>query len=136
MTGTGECRGRSEGYRPGGSPCLAHPAPVRWLSPPSPLRSSSRSRLAARRRRPRTAFAAASAAPGAAIAPGPHAHVQRSGDVDLRPDTAVIGVPEHGEGASSDAAQAVATDKMKAVLQALRSLDTVNIGDAIWRPRS
>ena len=36
----------------------------------------------------------------------------------------------HGEGASSDAALAGATTKMKAVLQALRTLDGVQIADA------
>ena len=48
----------------------------------------------------------------------------------LQPDTALVSVSVHGSGASSDDAQAVASDKMKAVLQALRSLDTVHIADA------
>jgi uncharacterized protein YggE len=78
-----------------------------------------------------TAFAAATAAPGPAIA-----HSDRtltfggSGEVDLQPDTAVIGVSVHGDGASSDDAQAVASEKMKAVLAALRSLDSVHIAPA------
>jgi uncharacterized protein YggE len=78
-----------------------------------------------------TAFAAAAAAPGEAI-PADQRTLTfgGSGDVELRPDTALVNVAVHGEGASSDAALAVATAKMKAVLQALRSLDTVHIGEA------
>jgi uncharacterized protein YggE len=53
-----------------------------------------------------------------------------SGSVELQPDTAVVGVSVHGAGASSDEAQGIASDKMNAVLQALRSLDTVHIADA------
>ena len=80
---------------------------------------------------PEAAFAAASAAPGAAIAPGDRTLTfTGSGDVELQPDTAVIGVSVHGSGASSDDAQAVASDKMKAVLQALRSLGSVHIAEA------
>ena len=80
---------------------------------------------------PDAAFAAASAAPGSAIAPGDRTLTfSGSGDVDLQPDTALVGVSVHGSGASSDEAQGVASDKMKAILQALRSLDTVHIADA------
>jgi uncharacterized protein len=78
-----------------------------------------------------TAFAAATAAPADALA-----DVQRtltftgSGDVELQPDTAQVNVSVHGTGDSSDAALAVATTKMKAVLQALKSLDAVHIAEA------
>jgi uncharacterized protein YggE len=78
-----------------------------------------------------TAFAAATAAPGDALA-----NAQRtltftgSGDVKLQPDTAQVNVSVHGTGDSSDAALAVATTKMKAVLQALKSLDSVHITEA------
>jgi uncharacterized protein len=78
-----------------------------------------------------TAFAAATAAPGSAIAPSDRTLTfSGSGDVDLQPDTAMIGVSVHGTGSSSDDAQGVASDKMKAILQALRSLDSVHIADA------
>ncbi len=78
-----------------------------------------------------TAFAAATAAPGSAIAPSDRTLTfGGSGQVDLQPDTAVIGVSVHGDGASSDDAQGVASDKMKTVLAALRSLDSVHIADA------
>jgi uncharacterized protein len=78
-----------------------------------------------------TAFAAATAAPGGAIAPSDRTLTfTGSGDVDLQPDTAVVGVSVHGDGASSDEAQSVASDKMTAVLQALRSLDSVHIADS------
>jgi uncharacterized protein YggE len=78
-----------------------------------------------------TAFAAATAAPGSAIAPSDRTLTfGGSGEVDLQPDTAVIGVSVHGRGASSDDAQGVASDKMKTVLAALRSLDSVHIADA------
>jgi uncharacterized protein YggE len=77
---------------------------------------------------PETAFAAATAAPGS---PGDRTLTfTGSGDVELQPDTAIVGVSVHGDGASSDDAQAVASDKMKAILQALRSLDSVHIADA------
>ena len=80
---------------------------------------------------PDAAFAAATAAPGSAIAPGDRTLTfSGSGDVDLQPDTALVGVSVHGSGASSDEAQGIASDKMKAILQALRSLDTVHIADA------
>jgi uncharacterized protein len=80
---------------------------------------------------PETAFAAATAAPGSAISPGDRTLTfTGSGDVELQPDTAIVGVSVHGDGASSDDAQAVASDKMKAILQALRSLDSVHIADA------
>jgi uncharacterized protein YggE len=80
---------------------------------------------------PEAAFAAATAAPGTAIAPGDRTLTfSGSGDVDLQPDTALVSVSVHGSGASSDDAQAEASDKMKAVLQALRSLDTVHLADA------
>lgn len=78
-----------------------------------------------------TAFAAAAAAPGDAIAPDQRTLTfSGSGDVQLRPDTALVSVSVHGEGASSDAALAVASAKMKAVLQALRSLDAVHISES------
>jgi uncharacterized protein YggE len=78
-----------------------------------------------------TALAAATAAPGSAIAPGDRTLTfSGMGDVELQPDTALVGVSVHGSGASSDEAQGLASDKMKAVLQALRSLDTVHIADA------
>jgi uncharacterized protein YggE len=80
---------------------------------------------------PDAAFAAAAAAPGDAITPSQRTLTfSGSGDVKLQPDTAVVNVSVHGDGASSDAAQAVASDKMKAVLQALRSLDTVKLSDS------
>jgi len=80
---------------------------------------------------PDTAFAAATAAPGSAISPSDRTLTfTGSGDVELQPDTAIVGVSVHGDGASSDDAQAVASDKMKAILQALRSLDSVHIADA------
>ena len=80
---------------------------------------------------PDAAFAAATAAPGPAIAPSDRTLTfTGSGDVNLQPDTAIVGVSVHGDGASSDDAQAVASDKMKAVLQALRSLDSVHIAEA------
>jgi uncharacterized protein YggE len=80
---------------------------------------------------PDTAFAAATAAPGSAISPSDRTLTfTGSGDVNLQPDTAIVGVSVHGDGASSDDAQAVASDKMKAILQALRSLDSVHIADA------
>jgi uncharacterized protein YggE len=75
-----------------------------------------------------TAYAAAQAAPADALA-----NAQRtltfagSGDVELQPDTAQVNVSVHGAGDSSDAAQAVASDKMKAVIAALTSLDAVKI---------
>lgn len=78
-----------------------------------------------------TAFAAATAAPADALA-----NAQRtltftgSGDVQLQPDTANVNVSVHGDGGSSDAALAVATGKMEAVLAALKSLDAVHISDA------
>jgi uncharacterized protein len=78
-----------------------------------------------------TAFAAATAAPADALA-----NAQRtltfsgSGDVDLQPDTAFVNVSVHGDGDSSDAALAVASTKMTAVIAALKSLDSVRIGDA------
>ena len=53
-----------------------------------------------------------------------------SGDVALQPDTAIVSISVHGDGASSDEAQGVASDKMKAILQALRSLQAVHIADA------
>jgi uncharacterized protein len=78
-----------------------------------------------------TAFAAATAAPGSAIAPSDRTLTfGGSGQVELQPDTAVIGVSVHGDGTSSDDAQAVASEKMKAVLAALRSLDSVHIAAA------
>jgi uncharacterized protein YggE len=80
---------------------------------------------------PDTAFAAATAVPGSAISPSDRTLTfTGSGDVELQPDTAIVGVSVHGDGASSDDAQAVASDKMKAILQALRSLDSVHIADA------
>ncbi len=78
-----------------------------------------------------TAFAAATAAPADALA-----NAQRtltftgSGDVQLQPDTANVNVSVHGDGGSSDAALAVATGKMEAVLAALKALDSVHITDA------
>jgi uncharacterized protein YggE len=78
-----------------------------------------------------TAFAAATAAPGDAIPAGQRTLTfSGSGDVELRPDTAQVNVSVHGTGDSSDAALAVATAKMKAVLQALRSMSEVRITDA------
>jgi uncharacterized protein YggE len=80
---------------------------------------------------PEAAFAAAAAAPGDAIAPGERTLTfSGSGDVKLQPDTAVVNVTVHGDGGSSDAAQAVASDKMTAVLAALRSLGSVKLSDA------
>jgi uncharacterized protein len=80
---------------------------------------------------PAAAFAAATAAPGSVIAPGDRTLTfSGSGDVDLQPDTAVISVSVHGDGASSDDAQSVASDKMTAILQALRSLQAVHIAEA------
>jgi uncharacterized protein YggE len=79
---------------------------------------------------PENAFAAATAAPS-----GTAPDAQRtltfngSGDVQLQPDTAQIGITVHGEGASSDAALAVATTKMNAVLAALRALTDPRISD-------
>lgn len=79
---------------------------------------------------PDTAFAAAAAAPGAAISPDQRTLTfSGSGDVELQPDTALVNVTVHGAGDSSDAAQAVASDKMTAVLAALRALDTVKLSD-------
>ena len=78
-----------------------------------------------------TAFAAATAAPADALG-----NAQRtltftgSGDVQLQPDTANVNVSVHGDGGSSDAALAVATGKMEAVLAALKALDAVHITDA------
>ena len=78
-----------------------------------------------------TAFAAATAAPGSAIAPSDRTLTfSGSGDVQLQPDTAMIGVSVHGGGTSSDDAQGVASDKMKAILGALRALASVHIADA------
>jgi uncharacterized protein YggE len=78
-----------------------------------------------------TAFAAATAAPGDAITAAQRTLTfGGSGDVQLQPDTAQVSVSVHGSGLSSDAAQAAATVKMKAVLQALRTLDAVHIGEA------
>jgi uncharacterized protein YggE len=80
---------------------------------------------------PDAAFAAATAAPGSAIDPGSRTLTfGGSGTVELQPDTALVYVSVHGTGSSSDEAQAVASEKMKAVLQALRSLDSVHIADA------
>jgi uncharacterized protein len=80
---------------------------------------------------PAAAFAAATAAPGDAITPAQRTLVfTGSGDVELQPDTAVVNVSVHGSGDSSDAAQAVASGKMTAVLQALRSLAAVKLSDA------
>jgi uncharacterized protein YggE len=79
---------------------------------------------------PETAFAAAAAAPGAAIAPDQRTLTfSGSGNVQLQPDTALVNVTVHGTGDSSDAAQAVASDKMTAVLAALRALDSVKLSD-------
>ena len=79
---------------------------------------------------PEAAFAAAAAAPGDAIAPGQRTLTfSGSGDVQLQPDTALVSVSVHGSGASSDAAQAVASDKMTAVLAALRGLTVVKLAD-------
>jgi uncharacterized protein YggE len=79
---------------------------------------------------PATAFAAATAAPGGVIAPADRTLTfGGSGEVNLQPDTAVVNVSVHGGGDSSDAAQAIASDKMTAVLQALRALDTVKLSD-------
>jgi uncharacterized protein len=79
---------------------------------------------------PESAFAAAAAAPGDAIAPDQRTLTfGGSGDVELQPDTALVNVSVHGTGSSSDAAQAVASDKMTAVLAALRALDTVKLSD-------
>ena len=78
-----------------------------------------------------TAFAAATAAPADALA-----NAQRTltfsgmGDVELQPDTAHVNVSVHGAGDSSDEALAAASTKMKAVLAALKSLDSVQIKDA------
>ena len=78
-----------------------------------------------------TAYAAAQAAPADALA-----NAQRtltfsgSGDVEMQPDTAQINVAVHGAGDSSDAAQAVASNKMTAVIAALTSLDSVKIAQA------
>jgi uncharacterized protein YggE len=80
---------------------------------------------------PDAAFAAATAAPGTAIAPGDRTLTfTGSGDVRMQPDTALVSVSVHGSGTSSDAAQSVASDKMTAILQALRSLNSVHIADA------
>jgi len=80
---------------------------------------------------PTAAFAAATPAPGDAIAPADRTlQFTGSGDVKMQPDTAVVNVTVHGSGATSDAAQGVASDKMNAVLQALRSLDSVKLSDS------
>ncbi|HET6174802.1 MAG TPA: SIMPL domain-containing protein [Gaiellales bacterium] len=80
---------------------------------------------------PDAAFAAATAAPGAAIDPGDRTLTfGGSGDVKLQPDTALVNVSVHGTGTSSDEAQSVASDKMKTVLQALRTLASVHIADS------
>jgi uncharacterized protein len=79
---------------------------------------------------PQAAFAAAAAAPGDAIAPDQRTLTfSGSGDVDLQPDTALVSVSVHGSGDTSDAAQGVASDKMTAVLAALRALDAVKLTD-------
>jgi uncharacterized protein YggE len=78
---------------------------------------------------PESAFAAATAAPsGAAPEAQRTLTFNGSGDVQLQPDTAQIGISVHGEGASSDAALDVATKKMNAVLAALRALTDPRIG--------
>jgi uncharacterized protein len=78
-----------------------------------------------------TAFAAATAAPGEAIPAGSRTLTfSGTGDVELQPDTAQVNISVHGTGDSSDAALAIATTKMKAVLQALRAMDEVKITDA------
>jgi uncharacterized protein YggE len=80
---------------------------------------------------PDAAFAAATAAPTSAIAPSDRTLTFNGvGDVELQPDTAIVGISVHGEGASSDEAQGVASDKMTAILQALRSLSAVHIAEA------
>ena len=80
---------------------------------------------------PATAFAAATPAPGDAIAPADRTlQFTGSGDVQMQPDTAVVNVSVHGSGDTSDAAQGVASDKMNAVLAALRSLDSVKLSDS------
>jgi uncharacterized protein YggE len=80
---------------------------------------------------PGTAFAAATAAPADALANAPRTLTfSGSGDVELQPDTAQVNVSVHGTGDSSDAALAIATTKMNAVLQALKSLDAPRIGEA------
>ena len=80
---------------------------------------------------PDTAFAAATPAPGDAITPAQRTLTfTGSGDVQMQPDTAVVNVSVHGSGATSDAAQGVASDKMNAILQALRSLSSVNIANS------
>jgi len=79
---------------------------------------------------PDTAFAAATPAPGDAITPAQRTLTfTGSGDVQMQPDTAVVNVSVHGSGATSDAAQGVASDKMNAILQALRSLNSVSLAD-------
>jgi uncharacterized protein len=78
-----------------------------------------------------TAFAAATAAPADALKDAQRTLTfTGSGDVELQPDTALVNVSVHGTGDSSDAALAMATDKMEAVLAALKSLDSVRIAEA------
>jgi uncharacterized protein YggE len=80
---------------------------------------------------PDSAFAAATPAPGDAITPAQRTlEFTGSGDVQMQPDTAVVNVSVHGSGDTSDAAQGVASDKMNAVLGALRSLDSVKLSDS------
>ena len=80
---------RSEGYRPGGSPCPIRTAPFARARC-ARRRALARPRaLAARRLGPEAAFAAATAAPGTAISPADRTLTfTGSGDVDLQPDTA------------------------------------------------
>jgi uncharacterized protein len=78
-----------------------------------------------------TAYAAAAAAPGDATAASQRTLTfTGSGQVQVQPDTAEVDVSVDGSGSSSDAAQAVATAKMNAVLQALRSLPSPQIADS------
>ena len=124
--------GSQSSYRPGGSPCPARTAFPSLALAALVLALSLALALSLRGGSGSgTAFAAATAAPGEAIpADRRTLTFSGSGDVELQPDTAVVNVSVHGEGASSDAALAEATTKMKAVLQALRSLDSVHIADA------
>jgi uncharacterized protein YggE len=70
---------------------------------------------------------------GPTPAPGtPQPTLTFSGDgtVDLRPDTATLDVTAVGDGDTSQAALALASRRMSAVLAALRSLDSVHLSDS------
>jgi uncharacterized protein len=77
-----------------------------------------------------TAFAAATAAPADALADAQRTLTfTGAGDVELQPDTAQVNISVHGASDSSDEALAAASTKMKAVLAALKALDSVKIGE-------